>query len=67
MISNNIYDNNTKAKNTNMSRETDELQSTLKMFDKAEKLKEQSTKKVVKEEEGFWSKLFSPFKCNSNN
>lgn len=64
---NNIYDNNTKAKNTNMSRKTDELQSTLKMFDKAEKLKEQSTKKVVKEEEGFWSKLFSPFKCNSNN
>lgn len=62
----NIYDNNTKSKNTYIKRETDELQSTLKMFDKAEKLKEQNSKKVVKEEEGFWSKLFSPFKCNNN-
>ena len=25
-----------------------------------------ASKKVVKEDEGFWSKLFSPFKCNNN-
>ena len=44
-----------------------QLQSTLNMFARAEKLNQDNNKYKKEEKESFWSKLIAPFKCGNTN
>ena len=47
--------------------EDNDLKSTLQMFAKAEKLKQENEKiKLKTKEKSFWDKLFAPFKCGDD-
>ena len=66
---NNIFRNNQSFRIvTRMSQnEGNDLKSTLQMFAKAEKLKQENEKiKLKTKEKSFWDKLFAPFKCGDD-
>ena len=60
------YNGNYHNYSYNEKLEKESLESTLNMFAKAEKLKNEAKKHQIKEKEGFWGRLFAPFRCGSN-
>ena len=64
---NSFNQNNYYNQKKNTLNDEDELTSALNMFEKADKLKSQNNRKIGREEEGFWGKMLSAFKCGANN